>query len=130
MKFAALHRTRLAVAVSAAALSLAAGHALGSNFALQEQSGSGVGNAFAGGAAAAEDASTVWSNPAGMSRIPGIQGVIAGDVVCISANFNNNGGSAATGATPAHVRSFRVSISSCRSTSNSRSAWESVRRSV
>src|SRR5271155_2833772 len=74
MKFAALHRTRLAVAVSAAALSLAAGHALGSNFALQEQSGSGVGNAFAGGAAAAEDASTVWSNPAGMSRIPGIQG--------------------------------------------------------
>jgi len=87
MKFAALHRTRLAVAVSAAALSLAAGHALGSNFALQEQSGSGVGNAFAGGAAAAEDASTVWSNPAGMSRIPGIQGVVAGDIVCISADF-------------------------------------------
>jgi long-chain fatty acid transport protein len=91
MKFAAFRRTRLALAVSAAALSLAAGQALGSNFALQEQSGSGVGNAFAGGAAAAEDASTVWSNPAGMSRIPGIQGVIAGDVVCISAKLSNNG---------------------------------------
>src|SRR5271166_4306241 len=90
MKFAALRRTRLAAAV-AAALTLAAGQAFGSNFALQEQSGSGVGNAFAGGAAAAEDASTVWSNPAGMSRIPGIQGVVAGDVICLSAKLSDNG---------------------------------------
>ncbi len=89
MKFAALRRTRLAAAV-AAALALSAGQAFGSNFALQEQSGSGVGNAFAGGAAAAEDASTVWFNPAGMSRIPGIQGAIAGDVICLSTKFSNN----------------------------------------
>lgn len=34
------------------------------------QSGSGTGNAFAGGAAAAEDASTVWYNPAGMAVLP------------------------------------------------------------
>ena len=59
MKLAAFHRTRLAAAVGAAVFSLAAGQALGSDFALQEQSGSGLGNAFAGGAAAAEDASTV-----------------------------------------------------------------------
>ncbi len=91
MKFAAFRRTRLAVALGAAVLSLAAGQALGSNFALQEQSGSGVGNAFAGGAAVAEDASTIWSNPAGMSRLPGIQGVVAGDVVCISAKLSDNG---------------------------------------
>jgi len=91
MKLAAFHRTRLAVAVGAAVLALSANHAFGSNFALQEQSGSGVGNAFAGGAAAAEDASTVWSNPAGMSRIPGIQGVVAGDVICLSAKLSDNG---------------------------------------
>src|SRR5271169_378247 len=91
MKFAAFRRTRLTVAVGGAVLSLAAGQALGSNFALQEQSGSGVGNAFAGGAAVAEDASTIYFNPAGMSRLPGIQGVVAGDVVCISAKLGDKG---------------------------------------
>ena len=90
MKRVAFHRTRLAAAV-AAGLALSAGQVFGSNFALQEQSGSGVGNAFAGGAASAEDASTVYFHPAGMSRIPGIQGVIAGDVICLSANFSNSG---------------------------------------
>src|SRR5580700_11343241 len=91
MNFAAFRRTRLALAMGAAMLSLSAGHALGSSFALQEQSGSGVGNAFAGGAAVAEDASTIWSNPAGMSRLPGIQGVVAGDIICLSAKFSDNG---------------------------------------
>jgi long-chain fatty acid transport protein len=91
MKIAVFRRRRLAVALGAAVLSLAAGQVLGSNFALQEQSGSGVGNAFAGGAAVAEDASTIYSNPAGMSRLPGIQGVVAGDVICISAKLSDNG---------------------------------------
>lgn len=91
MKLAAFRRTRLAAAVGAAVLALSAGHVSGSNFALQEQSGSGVGNAFAGGAASAEDASTVYFNPAGMSRLPGIQGALAGDVICFSAKLSNNG---------------------------------------
>lgn len=39
-------------------------------FAIGTQSGSGTGNAFAGGAAAADDASVVWSNPAGMTFLP------------------------------------------------------------
>ncbi len=38
-------------------------------FSVVENSASGMGNAFAGGAAAAEDASTVWSNPAGMAEL-------------------------------------------------------------
>jgi long-chain fatty acid transport protein len=38
-------------------------------FQIAEQSASGIGNAFAGGAAIAEDASTVWYNPAGMTRL-------------------------------------------------------------
>lgn len=93
MNFAAFRLTRLAAAVGAAVFSLSAGHALGSNFALQEQSGSGLGNAFAGGAAAAEDASTIFTNPAGMSRFSAIQGVAAGDVICLSAKFSDNGSS-------------------------------------
>jgi long-chain fatty acid transport protein len=79
-------------------LSFAAGHAglvHGSAFALQEQSGSGLGNAFAGGAAAAEDASTIYTNPAGMSRLSGIQGAIAGSLICPSAELRDNGSQAA-----------------------------------
>src|ERR1700730_14894173 len=86
-------RTGLAAAVGSAAL-LAAGHAglaYGSAFALQEQSGSGLGNAFAGGAAAAEDASTIFTNPAGMSRLAGIQAVGAGSLICPSAKFSDTG---------------------------------------
>lgn len=38
-------------------------------FALIENSASGMGNAFAGSAAVAEDASTIWFNPAGMTYL-------------------------------------------------------------
>ena len=40
-------------------------------FALMEQNASGLGNSYAGQAAAAEDASTIFWNPAGMTRLPG-----------------------------------------------------------
>ncbi len=43
---------------------------LASGFALIEQSASQQGNAFAGGAAFANDASTIFFNPAGMTRLP------------------------------------------------------------
>jgi len=87
-------RTRLAAAVGNAVLSLAAGHAgvaYGSAFALQEQSGSGLGNAFAGGAAAAEDAATIFANPAGMSRLTNMQAAVAGSVICPQAKFSDSG---------------------------------------
>lgn len=51
-------------------LPMAAGETLASGFALQNQSGAGNGNAYAGAAAVAEDASTVYFNPAGMTRLP------------------------------------------------------------
>ena len=60
-------------------------------FALIEQSGSGMGNAFAGGSAIAEDASTVYFNPAGMTYIEGTQLVGALHLIKPSAEFNNNG---------------------------------------
>jgi long-chain fatty acid transport protein len=57
-------KTALALAVSAASsYSLAAG------FALNEQSVSGMGTAFAGRSSSADDATTVYGNPAGMSRL-------------------------------------------------------------
>jgi long-chain fatty acid transport protein len=87
--------SRIAIAVAGCALAFAAGHAQGAAFALAETSGSGLGNAFAGGAAAAEDASTVWSNPAGMVRIPTMQAVGVLHIVTPSIKFNNNGSVAA-----------------------------------
>ncbi len=49
---------------------LAAPGAMAAGFALIEQSASQMGNAFAGGAAIANDASTIYFNPAGMTRLP------------------------------------------------------------
>ncbi|MDE3739791.1 TonB-dependent receptor [Pseudomonas resinovorans] len=57
-------KTALALAISAASsYSLAAG------FALNEQSVSGMGTAFAGRSSSADDATTVYGNPAGMARL-------------------------------------------------------------
>src|SRR5664279_5880913 len=88
-------RTLLATAVGAALFTMSTGQSFGSAFALQEQSGSGLGNAFAGGAAAAEDASTVFTNPAGMARLAGMQAVVGGSLICPSAKFSDGGSQAA-----------------------------------
>lgn len=84
-------RTRVAAAVAGLALALGAGQAFGAAFALQEQSVSGLGNAYAGGAAAAEDAATVWANPAGMSRISTMQIVAGLNIITPSIKFNDSG---------------------------------------
>lgn len=57
-------RTALALAVSAAS-----SYSLASGFALNEQSISGMGTAFAGRSSSADDATTVYGNPAGMARL-------------------------------------------------------------
>lgn len=64
-----------------------------SGFALIEQSASGMGNAFAGGAASAEDATTVFFNPAGMARLKNPQAVAALHFIHPVAKFKNNGSS-------------------------------------
>jgi long-chain fatty acid transport protein len=61
-------------------------HAAG--FALIEQNASGLGNAYAGAAAVAEDASTIFFNPAGMSLLPDRQLVVAGHLVKPSMEFS------------------------------------------
>lgn len=80
----------IALAVASAFLVAAAPRAQASAFALAEQGASGLGNAFAGAAAVAEDASTVWWNPAGMARLPtGRHLLFAGHVIMPSTEFNN-----------------------------------------
>ncbi len=83
-------QTMVSWSVAAALLAMSGG-AAASGFALIEQSASGMGNAFAGGAASAEDASTVFFNPAGMSRLSGDQVVVAGHAITPSAKFSGTG---------------------------------------
>ena len=90
------NRTRVSFLV-AGAMMMMSGTAAASGFALIEQSASGMGNAFAGGAAGAEDASTVFFNPAGMSNIQGRQLVVALHAIKPSAKFSNNGSFGALG---------------------------------
>jgi len=65
------------------------GHSAG--FALIEQSVKGQGRAFAGEAAAAEDASTIWYNPAGLMNLCGTQVVNALHVVVPTADYRDDG---------------------------------------
>ncbi len=94
-------RNLIALAV-ASLLGGASTLASAAGFALIEQSASGMGNAFAGAAATAEDASTIFYNPAGMSMLSGSQFAVAGHAIDLSAKFSNNGTSraAAGGAFP------------------------------
>ncbi len=91
MKKAALS---LAVAGAFAGISAPASAAF---FQIAENSASGIGNAFAGGAAVAEDASTVWYNPAGMTRLKNQQFVFAGHFIDPSFKATVNSASAITG---------------------------------
>jgi long-chain fatty acid transport protein len=83
-----------------AALTAHAGSLGAAGFALIEQSASGVGNAFAGGSAAAEDASTIFFNPAGMTRLPGKQVVVGVHAIDSSIKFTNQGSTLAPPAPP------------------------------
>lgn len=77
------------------ALCCASSSAFASGFALLEQSASRLGSAFAGTAAAADDASTIFYNPAGLAKLDGTQLLVVASGISISSEFNNNGGSQA-----------------------------------
>ena len=62
-----------------------------SGFSISEHSASGLGSAFAGASAIAEDASTTYFNPAGLSKLKGTQTIFAGHIVSVSSPFTNNG---------------------------------------
>ncbi len=71
------------------ALGASASHAAA--FQLLEGNASGLGNAYAGSAAVAEDASTVFFNPAGMTLLPGRNVAFSVDLVRPQAEFSNRG---------------------------------------
>ncbi len=79
--------------VGVAVLGLAAADAQASGFQLAEQSARGLGNAFAGGAAEAGDASTVFFNPAGMTRFEGHQAAGSFFWIAPSGKYFDKGGS-------------------------------------
>lgn len=77
--------------IPAVMLAAFSGVASASGFQLMEQNASGIGNAYAGSAAVAENASTIYYNPAGMTQLQGIN--VSGGVTAIrpSYKFSDNG---------------------------------------
>jgi long-chain fatty acid transport protein len=76
------------LALSAIAVS---GAASAGGFYIQEQSAAGVGRAQAGNVAAADDASTIYFNPAGMTQLPGVQLDNGIDLIVPSASLTDLG---------------------------------------
>jgi len=77
---------------------VSAGSAFAAGFALIEQSVKGLGTAFSGGAAVADDPSTVYFNPAGMTRLQGQQATAGFHVIVPSAEFEKKSATNALGA--------------------------------
>ena len=88
-----MNQIRISIASSTLLLASLPGVALASGFQLLEQNASGMGQAYAGSAAVAEDASTVFFNPAGMALLaPGKSHIAVGlDFIRPSAKFSNAG---------------------------------------
>ncbi|NTV11946.1 MAG: fatty acid transporter [Zoogloea sp.] len=85
-------------AIPAALLGLGSSLAGAAGFQLLEQNASGLGNAYAGSAAVAENASTIFFNPAGMSFLPGTSASVGITAVHPSFQFSDNGNSRNPGA--------------------------------
>jgi long-chain fatty acid transport protein len=85
-------RKLAALAVSAAIVSgVYCSSAQAAGFQLIENSARGQGNAFAGAAATANDASTIWFNPAGMTKLKNKQLSVVGHIIFPNSSFTNNG---------------------------------------
>ncbi|HGY9627194.1 outer membrane protein transport protein [Pseudomonas putida] len=82
----AMLKTSLGVAVA-----LASSQLFAAGFALNEQSVSGMGTGFAGRSSSAEDASTVFGNPAGMSRLKREQITVGGAAVIAKTDISGPG---------------------------------------
>lgn len=93
-----IQRNSLAAVGSVCLSLLVAPHAHAAGFAIQEQGASGLGNAYAGATAVAEDATTIWWNPAGMARLgAGKHFSIGGAYIAPTTEFNNRASVAAAG---------------------------------
>jgi long-chain fatty acid transport protein len=84
-------QNRLLAAAVGTALATLGTNAFASGFQIQEQNASGLGLAYSGMAAAVQDASTVFWNPAGTALLPGIQGAIALNYIIPSTKYTDSG---------------------------------------
>ena len=73
------------------AIAFASSQSMASGFQLIEQSVSAMGSAYAGSESMASDATTVFFNPAGMSRLKGNQLSAGIHLISTSADFSNDG---------------------------------------
>ena len=86
-----ISRLALGVAAMSAAAGLGAGAAHAAGFFIQEQSVTGLGRAFAGGAAAADDASTIFFNPAGMTFLKQGEAQFGGSLLIPDSRLTDDG---------------------------------------
>ncbi|CAI07407.1 OmpP1/FadL family transporter [Aromatoleum aromaticum] len=86
-----MHTTMIARAVPAALLTMASGLASAAGFQLMEQNASGLGNAYAGSAAVAENAATIFFNPAGMTQLQAREASFGVTAVRPSFEFSDKG---------------------------------------
>ncbi|WP_297359412.1 outer membrane protein transport protein [Thauera sp.] len=89
-----MQKTLIARVLPAALLALASGTASAAGFQLLEQNASGIGNAYAGSAAVAENASTIFFNPAGMTQLQAREMSVGLSLVRPSFKFTDQGSSA------------------------------------
>lgn len=90
MTQSAKHLARL---VPAALLALASGQSSAAGFQLLEQNASGLANAYAGSAAVADNASTIFFNPAGMTKLQAREFSAGVDAVRPTFKFSDRGSS-------------------------------------
>ncbi|ATE61285.1 OmpP1/FadL family transporter [Thauera sinica] len=86
-----MRRSTISGVLAAALAAMASGPASAAGFQLLEQNASGIANAYAGSAAIAENASTIFFNPAGMTRLPARTLSVGLAAVRPSFRFSNEG---------------------------------------
>jgi len=87
-----MYKTALRTLPAVIALAFS-GSASAAAFQLLEQNASGLGTAYAGSAAIADNASTIFFNPAGMSQLGGVQVSVGATLVGPSYKFRDGGSS-------------------------------------
>lgn len=89
--FGGISRLALAAAGLAAGGLFGAADANAAGFFIQEQSVTGLGRAFAGSAAAADDASTIFTNPAGMTFLKSGEAQFGGSLLIPDSKLKDDG---------------------------------------
>jgi len=93
-----MHAARIRrTALTAAVLAGLPATGFASSFQILEQSPSLIGTAFSGTASRAEDASTVFFNPAGMARLDGASTTLGGNIILVQSEFEDEGSTNAAG---------------------------------